>query len=328
MTKRIRRVGSIKNELLRKSREAALAAVQIFNNPNIAFKSESYIVLMIIAWTYLMHAYFRDQKIEHRYYDQKGKRRDFHKTKHGAYKYWELERCLNDAKSPIDKDTTNNLRFLIGLRHEIEHQMTTRIDDMLSARFQACGLNYNEYIKKLFGADKGVEKYLSFSLQFSTISMTQKQLLEDHPDLPAHINGYIMTFDGKLSEEEFSSPHYAYRIFFVPKTANRKGQADRVIEFVKSDSQLAETVNREYAVLKETEKRKYLPKQIVDLMREEGYPAFSMHHHTALWKSSDGQNPAKGYGVLVAGKVWHWYENWVEKVRKHCHENKKKYGPQ
>lgn len=328
MTKRIRRVGSIKNELLRKSREAALAAVQIFNNPNIAFKSESYIVLMIIAWTYLMHAYFRDQKIEHRYYDQKGKRRDFHKTKHGAYKYWELERCLNDAKSPIDKDTTNNLRFLIGLRHEIEHQMTTRIDDMLSARFQACGLNYNEYIKKLFGADKGVEKYLSFSLQFSTISMTQKQLLEDHPDLPAHINGYIMTFDGKLSEEEFSSPHYAYRIFFVPKTANRKGQAGRVIEFVKSDSQLAETVNREYAVLKETEKRKYLPKQIVDLMREEGYPAFSMHHHTALWKSSDGQNPAKGYGVLVAGKVWHWYENWVEKVRKHCHENKKKYGPQ
>lgn len=62
MSKRIRRVGSIKRELLKKSREAALAAVQIFNNPNISFKSESYVVLMIIAWTYLLHAYFRDQK--------------------------------------------------------------------------------------------------------------------------------------------------------------------------------------------------------------------------------------------------------------------------
>lgn len=36
---RIRKVGSISNELVKKSREAALAAVQIFNNPSITFKS-------------------------------------------------------------------------------------------------------------------------------------------------------------------------------------------------------------------------------------------------------------------------------------------------
>jgi hypothetical protein len=268
MSRRIRRVGSVKSELLKKSREAALAAVQIFNNPNISFKSESYVVLMIIAWTYLLHAYFRDKKIEYRYCRLNGTRREFDKTKHGAYKFWELERCLNDVNSPIDKDTANNLRFLIGLRHEIEHQMTTRIDDILSARFQACGLNYNEYIKKLFGNDNGIEKHLSFSLQFSTISTEQKELLEEHPGLPPHIQGYILNFDEELSDEEFSSPHYAYRILFVPKTANRKGQADRVIEFVKSDSPLAATVNKEYAVIKETEKKKYLPKQVGDLIAQ------------------------------------------------------------
>ncbi|MGE8518503.1 MAG: DUF3644 domain-containing protein [Alcaligenes nematophilus] len=326
MKKRIRRVGAVKSELLKKSREAALASVQIFNNPNISFKSEAYVVLMIIAWTYLLHAYFRDQKIEYRYFDQKGKRRDFHKTKHGAYKHWELERCLNDKASPLDKDTANNLRFLIGLRHEIEHQMTSRIDDVLSARFQACGLNYNEYLKKLFGDDKGIEKHLSFSLQFSTISMEQKDLLGQHPSLPANIEGFISDFDSMLSDEEFSNPHYAYRILFVPKTANRKGQADRVIEFVKSDSPLAQAVNREYAVIKEIERKKYLPKQVVDLMQAEGYPAFSMHHHTLLWKALDAQNPVKGYGVMVAGKAWHWYENWVEEVRKHCNGNKDKYN--
>ncbi len=151
MTKlRKRRVGSIKSELIKKSREAALAAVQIFNNPNITFKSETYIVLMIIAWTYLLHAYYRSNNIEYRYFSQNGKKRIFLKTKYGASKCWELERCLNEPKCPIDKDTANNLRFLIGLRHEIEHQMTTRIDDILSARFQACCLNYNDYIKELF----------------------------------------------------------------------------------------------------------------------------------------------------------------------------------
>jgi len=323
MGKRNRRMGSIKNELLKKSRETALAAVQIFNKPNISFKSESYVVL---AWTYLLHAHYRSKKIEYRYYEQRGKRRRYDTTKHGAYKYWEIERCLNDKKSPIDKNTGNNLRFLIGLRHEIEHQMTTRIDDILSARFQACCLNYNEYIKSLFGVDNGIEKHLPFTLQFSTISTEQKELLEEHPGLPANIQGYIQKFDDELSDEEFTHPHYAYRILFVPKTANRKGQVDRVIEFVKSDSPMAEAINKEYAVIKETEKKKYLPKQIVDLMKAEGFPNFSVHYHTILWQSLDARNPAKGYGTMVAGKVWHWYERWVDVVREHCKKKKEQYS--
>ena len=326
MSRKIRRVSSIKNELLKKSREAALAAVQIFNNPNISFKSESYVVLMIIGWTYLLHAHFRDKKIEYRYSKQKGKRREFDKTKYGAYKYWELERCLNCLESPIDKDTANNLRFLIGLRNEIEHQMTTRIDDVLSARFQACCLNYNRYVTQLFGAKYSIENHLSFSLQFSTISTEQKKQMEEHPELPAHIQGYIHKFDAALSEEEFSNPSYAYRILFIPKTVNHKGQADRVIEFVKSDSPLADAVNKDYVLLKETEKKKYLPKQIVELMRAEGYPNFSLHSHTQLWSSLDAKNSSKGYGTLVAGKNWHWYEQWLEIVRKHCCENKSNHA--
>lgn len=321
-----KRLGSVKSELLRKSREAALAAVQIFNNPNISFKAESYTVLMIISWTYLLHAYYRSNKIDYRYFMQRGKRRFFDKTRKGAYKHWELERCLNEKLSPIDKDTANNLHFLIGLRHEIEHQMTSRIDDLLSARFQACCLNYNDYVKKLFGVENSIDKHLSFSLQFSSITTEQKDMLADHPELPQNIQSYIQDFDASLKDEEFGSQRYAYRILFVPKTANRKGQADKVIEFVKTDSNLAKQVNIEYAVIKETERPKFLPKQIVERMNQKGFIKFKMHHHTELWKSRDAQNPAKGYGHLVAGKYWHYYANWVELVEQHCNENKDKYS--
>ena len=75
--KRIRRVGSIKDELLTKSREAALAAIRIFNDPQVTFKSESFIVLMTIAWTYLLQAYYREKGIEYRYYRQSTNRRVF-----------------------------------------------------------------------------------------------------------------------------------------------------------------------------------------------------------------------------------------------------------
>ena len=87
MVKKKKKVGSIKNELLHKSRESMLAAVQIFNNPNINFKSESFIVLAVVSWTYLSHSYYRDKKIEYRYFEQKDKQKRFDTTKNGAFKY-------------------------------------------------------------------------------------------------------------------------------------------------------------------------------------------------------------------------------------------------
>jgi hypothetical protein len=314
------RISSIKLELVKKSREAALASVQIYNNPTITFKSESFIVLAIISWTYLLHAYYRGKSIEYRYFEMRGSVKRYQKTKHGAYKHWELERCLNDSSSPIDKDTTNNLKFLIGLRHEIEHQMTSKIDDMLSARFQAACLNFNKYITEFFGNKYSISKYLSFSLQFSTISTEQKELLADHTELPANILTYIKDFDEKLSDDEYSSSEYAYRVLFVPKLANNKGQADRVIEFVKSDSPLAEGINKEYTVIKETEKMKYLPKKVVKKMISEGFDRFNITANINLWKQKDAKNPKHKYGVQIES-TWYWYERWIDEVRKYCKES-------
>lgn len=321
MPKRKRKVWSVRNELLTKSREAMLCAVQIFNNPNVVFKSESFIVLSNIAWTYLLHSYYREQGIDYRYYEQKTHRKRYDKTKRGSFKYWELERCLNDDKCPIDTIPKANLRFLIGLRHEIEHQMTTRIDDYLSARFQACCLNYNHYIKKLFGKEHGIDKYLSFSLQFSSITDDHAKQLREFSELPKNIAAYINAFDDEVSDEEFNNPQYSYRVLYVPKTVNSKGQADKVIEFIKADSPEAVGLNKEYRVIRDREKPKHLPKEIVNLMKAKGFKNFGYHQHTTLWKSMKAKDETKGYGVSVVG-TWYWYDNWVKEVEKYCEEHK------
>ena len=321
---RKRSVGSIKQELIKKSQEAALSAVQIFNNPSITFKSETYCVLMIVAWTYLLHAYYRSKSIEYRYFEQRNQRKVFDRTKNGAYKYWELERCLNDRECPIDHATKTNLKFLIGLRHEIEHQMTMRLDDLLSARFQACCLNFNEYIKNLFGDKFALDSYLNFSLQLASITPEQVDLLQDKKGLPKNIESYIMDFDEALSQQEYGDPKYAYRILFVPKTANRKGQADRVVEFVKADSEVSKSINHEYALIKETEKKKYLPGKIVEIMQEQGYDLFKMYQHTVLWKRLKAKDESKGYGKLIEG-TWYWYQLWLDAVNLHCKENPRRY---
>src|SRR5574344_816181 len=323
---RKRSCGSLKIQLIKKSRESALSAVQIFNNPNILFKSETYIVLMIIAWTYLLHAYFKENKIDYRYVDNKrsSTKRIIYQTRDGDYLYWDLSKCLKHDKCPLSINCKNNLNFLIGLRNKIEHKMAGELDDALSARFQACCLNYNKYIVEIFGEKYAIDKYLSFSLQFSKLNKEQRELIDEYK-LPEIIETYIKTFDSGLTNEEYNSEEYATRYLFVPKTANRVGQADRVIEFVKEDSELAEGLNKEYVLIKEAEKTKYLAGQIVKIVKEKGYIHFTMHKHTELWKAKDAKNPALKYGDLVAGKHWYWYKSWLDFVLEYCKSNSNLY---
>ena len=104
----------VKKELIEKSREAAMNAVQSFNNPLTTFKTETFIVLMVIAWTYLLHAYYRSKKIEYRYYEKSSKRRKFDRDCKGRFRYWELNKCLRVEACPLDDPTKKNLLFLIG----------------------------------------------------------------------------------------------------------------------------------------------------------------------------------------------------------------------
>lgn len=325
MAIRKRMVGSLSLELLAKSREAALCAIRVFNDPSVTFKSETFIVLMNIAWTYMLHAYYRRKSVEYRYFTKVGKRRSFDRTKTGAYKYWELERCLNDKSCPIDKDAANNLRFLIKLRHEIEHQMTRSLDGYLSGRYQACALNCNEYIKKLFGKRFGLDSYLTYSIQF--VELTGEQINGPDPEasVPERLRAYIAEFDAALTHEEYNSPRFSYRLLFKKKLVNRPGQADRVIEFIDPHSELAKTIDKEYWVKKEVERPKFNASSVVAEVRKAGFPKFKVHHdHTNMWKRENAKDPGKGFGVQVEGS-WLWYDTWINRCIEICKDEGDKY---
>jgi hypothetical protein len=320
--KRNRKVGSIKNELLQKAKEAMLSAVQIYNNPSIQFKSETYIVLSIIAWTYLLHAYYRKEKIDYSYFKKTaGGRKSYDRTKYGAIKHWELERCLDEKKCPLQDDVKQNLKFLIGIRHEIEHQMTSKIDNAISGKFQACCINFDRFVITEFGSKYSIRDHLSVSLQFSSLSEPQIKQLQEMTDLPKNIESYIKDFDENLSDSIYKSPSYSYRVFFVEKTVNHKGQADQVISFIAADSPEAEDLNKTYCVIKEQERKKYLPKQIVKMMQDEGFKKLNMHHFVRCWKEIDGKNPKNKFGVMIGDSTWYWYESFIPYVRKYCQKN-------
>ena len=203
-----------------------LTSVQVFNNPQIEFKSELFIVTNLIAWTYLLHAYYRTKKIEYRRRKPGSKR--FQRTKNGAIYHWSLEDCLDSAECPLDDIVKKNLRFLIGIRHEIEHQMTRRIDDQLSAKFQASALNFNNTIKKSFGKRYGLNSEQAFSIQFASISEDIARELMAQADLPQHIQTYIVQYENGLTQAEYDDPRFSYASRSSGRHRTRRPQPTRL----------------------------------------------------------------------------------------------------
>lgn len=313
------------DELLIKAREAMIAAVHIFNSAGLTFRAELFIVTAIIAWTYILHAFFKREGIDYRYYRNINGISEVELTKNGAEKYWELGYFLRHVKCTLPIGTKKNLEFILKIRHEIEHRSTSRVDDAVSAALQACCINFNDAIKELFGKQYGLERRLPIALQFVTFDADQRAALKKASGLPPHVSTMMTAFMDGLTEDELADPRFAYRVVFVPKIVNRASAADLAIEFVRAGSEEAAEISR--VLLKEVERTKYKPSQIVEAIRAEGFPRFSMNDHTSLWRSLDARDPGKGFGVQMLDGQWYWYETWRARVRAHCEEHADRYGP-
>ena len=210
------------DELLIKAREAMIAAVHTFNSGGLTFRAELFIVTAIIAWTYLLHAWFKREGIDYRHTKNQNGQKVVIKTPSGAEKFWELGQCLKHARCPIEQGTKDNLAFLLELRHEIEHRSTNRIDDAVSAKLQACCINFNDAIKALFGAQYALERRLPIALQFVTFSPDQRSILKMTGGLPRNVETMMDGFERHLTPEQQADPRYAFRVFMVNKTAKRR----------------------------------------------------------------------------------------------------------
>jgi hypothetical protein len=54
------------DERIIRSREAMILAVHVFNSPSCLFKTEIFVVLVNISWTYLLHEYYLRKKNKNR----------------------------------------------------------------------------------------------------------------------------------------------------------------------------------------------------------------------------------------------------------------------
>lgn len=234
--------------LLEKARDSALLAVETYNRPSAVFRSGAYIVLMCIAWTSLLHAIFRKQRI-HPWHRKPGSTR--YVKIDGDYKTWELAECLKQFYRDQHPPARKNLEFFIGLRNKIEHRSYPQMDSEVLGECQSLLLNFEGLLCDEFGDRHALKTGLVFALQFSrALNPAQSVALARRAGKDYHsVRAYVDAFRGALSQDIQGSLDYSFKIFLVPKIGNHASSSSVAVEFVKYDPSKPEEMKRyEYLV--------------------------------------------------------------------------------
>lgn len=218
---------------LNKARESACLAVEVHNKPLVTFRSGGYIVLMNIAWTALMHAIFFRWGIKPFYREED--RPDRFAKIDGDYKGWELGTCLDEYFGDEASPVRDNLKMFIGLRNKIEHRSLPELDHRIFGECQAMLLNFEDMLFHQFGPEHALTESLSLALQFSHLRDPEQgaAIRSLHAPLSADIAEYIESFRSALSDEIRNDLAFSYRVYLIPKVANRESASDLAVEFVK-----------------------------------------------------------------------------------------------
>jgi hypothetical protein len=218
---------------VQKARESALLAVEVYNKPLIVFRSGGYIVLMCIAWTALFHGiFFRRRKKP--FYRMKDKPYRYERVD-GDYKAWELSTCVSEFYGGNNCPERKNLELFIGLRNKIEHRSMPELDVRLFGECQALLFNFEDLIVQEFGTSYALNESLSLSLQFSQMRNAHQVLAMQtlHSPMAKRIMNYVNAFRSALTAEQLNDLRFSYKVFLIPRTANRADPDDLAVWFVK-----------------------------------------------------------------------------------------------
>ncbi len=286
----------VKN-LLEKSKDAALLAVEVYNKPRTSFRSYGYIVLMHIAWTSLFHAIF--EKKNTKYFYKKNKVR--YKKVDGEKRAWDLERCIKEFYKNDNLAERRNLEFFVKLRNKIEHRFLPELDSEIFGECQAMLINYESLLSKEFGDKESINENLVFSLQFSKIlHRSQKEVEKKKKTLEyKDVTQFIAQYRGKLKKDVLESMNYSFRVYLIPKIANHKNSSDFTLEFIKYDPKNTRDIEK-YGQIVAAVKEKQVPvkgfpagvvaKKVYEALKGQmpkGWKFNGSSHHVRCWKYYD-----------------------------------------
>ena len=231
----------IVRELIDKSKDSALLAVEVYNKPSITFRSGAFIVLMIIAWGALLQAILYKKHIS--YYERRGKRFVYINNEK---KVWPISKFISAYFTDVNNPVRKNLEFFISLRDKLEHRNYPELDQEIYGECQALLMNFEEVLTNEFAKENPLEQNLVFALQFSkmTTPQQQKAIRKKLGNSAYQLLDFVKRYRAEISDDVRFDPKFSFKVFVIPKIGNNKNNDDVAIEFIKYDAAKPEEIER------------------------------------------------------------------------------------
>jgi len=123
---------------------------------------------------------------------------------------------------------------------------------------QALLFNFEDLMSSEFGSKYAINESLSLALQFSATrhEAQENSIRKLHARIAKDITCYIDSFRSSLSTEQLQDARFSYKVFLIPKPANRASASDLAVEFVKYDPNNPEEmarIDKAVALIKRTD---------------------------------------------------------------------------
>ena len=279
---------SVEYLLVAKARESALAALRAFNDPSSGYRTEQFILLMVIAWNSLIQAILERDKVDYFDRDADGEIR----TVEGRQRVLDTDELIDLAgEERLHPSVAENLRYFLRLRNRIAHRYLPALDAPTAGYAQSMIINFEELLVGEFGAESALGDELYLPLQIGKFRR-EPALKRVQAQLPLDIIEFLDREHQQVPEEILGDARYCMRIFFVSTTANRESSADAAVTFVKADEVSDEllaalphtavvTKPKRVAVASDDLLR---PGEVVERVKGRLDVPFSMDTHTRCWR--------------------------------------------
>ena len=156
---------SLSEQLVNKSKEAFMMAIEVYNKPTIHYRLEGFSFYICNAWELMLKAHLINTKGEASiYYPDKPSRTISLENC--------IERIFTNAKSPIRR----NFEKIIELRNTSTHFITEEYEMVYVPLLQACVFNFVEKMKEFHNVDMTEiipENFITLSVRITALDETE-----------------------------------------------------------------------------------------------------------------------------------------------------------
>ena len=212
-------MATLVEQLLQKSKEAFILAIEIYNKPTIKYRVEGFSFFICNAWELMLKAHLINTKGEESIYYKDNKDRTIN-----------LENCIRLVFTN-DKDPLRlNLEKIIELRNTSTHFITEEYEMVYVPLFQSCIFNFNEKMQSFHNIDVTELISINFlNLVVKEKSFDENEIRAKYSDQIAHKLIGLNDKISKISEE--TNSNFAVKIehhYYITKDKDKDKATDTV----------------------------------------------------------------------------------------------------